>query len=134
LSTAGQRAGIVALAIFGQQISDHSRYPAFFNHTIKSQKNNISNDASVTGTPTAACRENVIFIPQFPACSTTIRFAMLPNKNKLPAKVLDTASVYHWLCSRGSRKFMYYRVMIPDFFIFPTPTLRRCGWLSPASA
>ena len=78
----------------------------FVNHTIKIQQNNISSDANVTGIPTVACCKNVSFISKFAACSTTIRFAMLPNKNKFPAKVLDTASVYHWACSRGSRKLM----------------------------
>ena len=78
----------------------------FTNHTIRIQQNNINNDTNVTGIPTVACCENVIFTSQFAACSTTIRFAMLPNKNKFPAKVLDTASVYHWACSRGSRKLM----------------------------
>lgn len=65
------------------------------NHTIKSQTSKISNDTKVTGIPTAACWENVILILKSEACSTTIRLAMLPSKNRLPAKVLDTASVYH---------------------------------------
>ena len=71
------------------------------SHTIKIQENNIINDAKVTGIPTVACCKIAIFISKLAACYTTMRFAMLPNKNKLPAKVLDNASVYHWACSRG---------------------------------
>ncbi len=71
---------------------------------IKIQASNISNDTTVTGIPTIACWEKVILMSKFEACSTTIRFAILPNKNKLPAKVLDAARVYHWEGLKGSRK------------------------------
>ena len=59
------------------------------------QKTSTARENKVTGTPTVACSLKVTWIPKLAACSMTIRLAMLPTMIRLPANVLDTASVYH---------------------------------------
>ena len=45
----------------------------------------MSMESRVTGMPTRACSQKPIFMPNPLACSTVIRFAMLPTMNRFPA-------------------------------------------------